>query len=81
MLTPLASACTPTGKPFKPGARASPPFTGFEDIEAFSSRIGGQVDDFNPQDFIDAKEVKKMDLFMQYAWPRPNWRWRTAGSR
>ena len=43
------------------------PITGFEDIELFPSRIAGQIDNFNPQDFIDAREVKKMDLFIQYA--------------
>lgn len=30
-------------------------------------RIAGEVKDFNPEDFIDKKEVKKMDLFIQYA--------------
>ncbi|MCK9172200.1 MAG: beta-ketoacyl-ACP synthase II [Desulfuromonas sp.] len=30
-------------------------------------RIAGEVRDFIPEDFIDKKEVKKMDLFIQYA--------------
>ena len=30
-------------------------------------QIAGEVKNFNPEDFIDKKEVKKMDLFIQYA--------------
>jgi 3-oxoacyl-[acyl-carrier-protein] synthase II len=36
-------------------------------IEAFASRIAGEVPDFRAEDFIEAKEIKKMDLFIQYA--------------
>jgi 3-oxoacyl-[acyl-carrier-protein] synthase II len=39
----------------------------FPNIEAFSSRIAGQVTDFRAEDFIEPKEIKKMDLFIQYA--------------
>lgn len=30
-------------------------------------KVAGEVKDFNAEDFIDKKEVKKMDLFIQYA--------------
>src|SRR6266702_1449854 len=30
-------------------------------------RIAGEVKDFVAEDFIDKKEIKKMDLFIQYA--------------
>lgn len=30
-------------------------------------RIAGEVKDFNPEDYIDKKEIKKMDLFIQYS--------------
>ncbi len=30
-------------------------------------KIAGEVSGFNPDDFIDKKEIKKMDLFIQYA--------------
>jgi 3-oxoacyl-[acyl-carrier-protein] synthase II len=39
----------------------------FPNIEAFASRIAGQVPDFRAEDFIEPKEIKKMDLFIQYA--------------
>jgi 3-oxoacyl-[acyl-carrier-protein] synthase II len=36
-------------------------------IEAFASRIAGQVPDFRAEEFIEPKEIKKMDLFIQYS--------------
>ncbi|MBF8253997.1 MAG: 3-oxoacyl-ACP synthase, partial [Deltaproteobacteria bacterium] len=33
----------------------------------FASRIAGEVPDFKSEDFIEPKELKKMDLFIQYA--------------
>jgi len=37
------------------------------DASDFPVRIAGEVKDFNPENFIDKKEVKKMDLFIQYS--------------
>ncbi|MBI5657153.1 MAG: beta-ketoacyl-[acyl-carrier-protein] synthase II, partial [Geobacter sp.] len=37
------------------------------DASEFPVKIAGEVKDFNPEDFIDKKEVKKMDLFIQYS--------------
>ena len=42
------------------------PITRFA-TEGFASRIAGEVPDFKPEDFIEPKEIKKMDLFIQYA--------------
>jgi 3-oxoacyl-[acyl-carrier-protein] synthase II len=39
----------------------------FPNIDAFASRIAGQVPDFRAEDFIEPKETKKMDLFIQYS--------------
>ena len=36
-------------------------------VAAFASRIAGEVPDFRAEDFIEPKEIKKMDLFIQYA--------------
>jgi 3-oxoacyl-[acyl-carrier-protein] synthase II len=35
--------------------------------EGFASRIAGEVPDFKAENYIEAKEIKKMDLFIQYA--------------
>lgn len=37
------------------------------DATELSSQIAGEVKDFEPTDFIEKKEIKKMDLFIQYA--------------
>jgi 3-oxoacyl-[acyl-carrier-protein] synthase II len=42
------------------------PITHF-DATLFSSRIAGEVKGFDPLDFVDKKDVKKMDVFIQYA--------------
>jgi len=37
------------------------------DASEFPTQIAGEVRDFNAEDFIDKKEIKKMDLFIQFA--------------
>ncbi len=37
------------------------------DVSEFSSQIAGEVKDFDPLDFVDKKEARKMDPFIQYA--------------
>ena len=36
-------------------------------VEGFPSKIAGMVPDFRAEDFIEPKEIKKMDLFIQYS--------------
>ena len=35
--------------------------------DGFAARIAGEVPDFQAEDYIESKEIKKMDLFIQYA--------------
>jgi 3-oxoacyl-[acyl-carrier-protein] synthase II len=42
------------------------PITHF-DASQFSARIAGEVKNFDPLKFIDKKDVKKMDVFIQFA--------------
>src|SRR5688572_20057229 len=37
------------------------------DASAFATRIAGEVKGFDPLQFIEKRDVKKMDVFIQYA--------------
>jgi len=37
------------------------------DVSKFKTQFGCEVKDFNPEDYMDRKELKKYDLFTQYA--------------
>lgn len=37
------------------------------DVSDLPVKIAGEARDFNPEDFIDKKEIKKMDLFIQFS--------------
>jgi 3-oxoacyl-[acyl-carrier-protein] synthase II len=37
------------------------------DVSGFAAQIGAEVKDFDPLQFIEKKDVKKMDVFIQYA--------------
>jgi 3-oxoacyl-[acyl-carrier-protein] synthase II len=42
------------------------PLTRF-DPNGFETKIAGEVKGFNPETYVEKKEIKKMDLFIQYA--------------
>lgn len=37
------------------------------DASAHDSRIAGEVKDFHPEEFMSKKQIKRTDLFVQYA--------------
>ena len=41
--------------------------TSFIPADDFPVKIAGEVKGFDPKDYIDHKEIKKMDRFIQYA--------------
>ena len=49
-----------------PARAASAPITQF-DASQFATQIAGEVKGFDPLQFIEKKDVKKMDVFIQYA--------------
>ncbi|NIS62716.1 MAG: beta-ketoacyl-ACP synthase II [Proteobacteria bacterium] len=42
------------------------PITRF-DTNEFDTKIAGEVKGFNPEDYVEKKEIRRMDLFIQYA--------------
>ncbi|AYA64649.1 beta-ketoacyl-ACP synthase II [Alteromonas sp. RKMC-009] len=64
MLSPLASNVEDTWSRLLKGESGIGDITLF-DCSNYSTRFAGQVDDFDPQDYIEKKEAKKMDRFIQ----------------
>jgi len=67
LVTPLGTGVEKNWEALVAGRSGIGPITRFSNLEFFSSRIAGQVPDFHAEDFIEAKEIKKMDLFIQYS--------------
>ncbi|HEX9879047.1 MAG TPA: beta-ketoacyl-ACP synthase II [Candidatus Binatia bacterium] len=67
LVTPLGTGVEKNWKAIEEGRSGIGPITRFPKVEAMASRIAGQVPDFKAEDFIEPKELKKMDLFIQYS--------------
>jgi len=66
MVTPVGIGVENNWQALMAGRSGAGPVTRF-DVFDFPTRIAAEIQDFNPEDFIEKKEVKKMDLFIQYA--------------
>jgi len=66
LVTPLGLGVEPNWKAILEGRSAISQITRF-DPARFSTRIAGEIKQFDVQQFIDRKEARKMDLFIQYA--------------
>lgn len=67
LVTPLGTGVEKNWQALVAGQSGIGPITRFSGLEFFASRIAGQVPDFRAEDFVESKEIKKMDLFIQYA--------------
>ena len=66
MLTPVGSTTEASWSALLSGANGIGPITKF-DAEGYATTIAGEVDGFDATQFVDKKDVKKMDLHVQYA--------------
>lgn len=66
LVTPLGTGVKKTWDALVDGRSGIGPITKF-DASAFDVKIAGEVKDFEPETYLDKKEVKKMDTFIQYA--------------
>lgn len=66
LVTPLGTGVEKNWEALIAGRSGIGPITRF-DASDFSSRIAGEVRDFDPLEWIEKKDIKKMDLFIQYA--------------
>ncbi|NJD62043.1 MAG: beta-ketoacyl-ACP synthase II [Deltaproteobacteria bacterium] len=65
-VTPLGIGVEPTWEAILAGRSGVSQITKFDTAE-FSTKIAGEVKGFRPEDFIDRKEIKRMDPFIQIA--------------
>ncbi len=66
LVTPLGVGVDKNWEALMAGRSGIGPITRF-DAAGFPARIAGEVKDFNPEDWIEKRDVKKMDPFIQYA--------------
>ncbi len=66
VVTPLGIGVDKTWRALLVGQSGIGPITRF-DASDYSCQIAAEVKDFDPADYIEKKEIKKMDTFIQYA--------------
>jgi 3-oxoacyl-[acyl-carrier-protein] synthase II len=66
LVTPLGIGTESTWDAIRNGVSGIGPITRFE-ASAFSCRIAGEVKNFDPANYIEKKEIKKMGRFIQFA--------------
>ena len=66
LLTPLGIGTEASWEAIRAGKCGIGPITQF-DASAFSCRIAGEVKGFDPHNYIEKKEIKKMGRFIQFA--------------
>jgi 3-oxoacyl-[acyl-carrier-protein] synthase II len=67
LVTPLGTGVEKNWEAILAGRSGIGPISRIANVEYLSTRIAGEVRDFRPEDFIEPKEIKKMDLFIQYS--------------
>ena len=65
-LTPIGNTISEYWDGLKNGKSGCAPITYF-DTEKFKTKFACEIKDYNPQDFFDRKEARKLDRFAQYA--------------
>jgi 3-oxoacyl-[acyl-carrier-protein] synthase II len=67
LVTPLGTGVAKNWEAVTAGRSGIKPIDRFPNVESYASRIAGLVTDFRAEDFIEPKEIKKMDRFIHYA--------------
>ena len=80
LVTPLGVGVTDTWNALMAGKSGIGPVTRFNP-ERLPTHIGAEVKGFNPEDYIDKKEIKKMDRFIQYVLGATQMAFEDAGLR
>jgi len=65
-LTPIGNTVAEYWNGLLNGVSGAAPITKF-DTTNFKTKFACEVKNFNPEDFLDKKEARKIDFFVQYA--------------
>lgn len=65
-ITPLGKTVSETWDGLIHGRSGSRPITHF-DVSSFPTKFAGQIVGYNPEDYFDGKEARRLDKFTQYA--------------
>ncbi|HUA36158.1 MAG TPA: beta-ketoacyl-ACP synthase II [Candidatus Binataceae bacterium] len=66
LVTPLGTGVEKNWEALMAGRSGVGPLTRF-DTATFPVKFGGEITDFKAEDWIEKKDIKKMDLFIQYS--------------
>jgi 3-oxoacyl-[acyl-carrier-protein] synthase II len=66
LVSPLGIGTAPNWEALCAGRSGVGPITKF-DATGYAAQIAGEVKEFDPLQFVEKKDVKKMDVFIQYA--------------
>ncbi len=78
LVTPLGNNTRDTWRSLLAGRSGVGPISRF-DASRFPTRIAAEVKDFDPTEFMDKKDVKKMDTFIHYALAASEYAMQDAG--
>ncbi|MEO5332279.1 MAG: beta-ketoacyl-ACP synthase II [Magnetococcus sp. YQC-5] len=78
LVTPLGLQTKSVWEGLIAGRSGIGPITRFNP-EEYACRIAGECRDFQPEDWVDKKDVKKMDLFMHFGVAAAQLAWQDAG--
>jgi 3-oxoacyl-[acyl-carrier-protein] synthase II len=67
MISPVGNDLASSWEALLAGTSGGGPITQFEADEGYASRIACEVKDFDPTEYMDAKEVRRYDRFVQFA--------------
>ena len=65
-ITPLGNTVSETWNGLKSGKNGIGPITLF-DTEEFKAKLGAQVKNFDPKDYLEANEILRTDRYAQFA--------------
>ncbi|MBF0214020.1 MAG: beta-ketoacyl-ACP synthase II [Magnetococcales bacterium] len=78
LVTPLGVGIKPVWEGLTEGRSGIGPITRFNP-EEYACRIAGECRNFQPEDWVDKKDVKKMDLFMHFGVAAAQLAWEDSG--